>query len=43
MEIDVEINIIHKYIRDKYAERFPELESLVPSAMDYMRTVRILG
>lgn len=43
VEIDVEINIIHKYIRDKYAKRFPELESLVPPAMDYVRTVRILG
>jgi U4/U6 small nuclear ribonucleoprotein PRP31 len=43
VEIDVEINIIHKYIRDKYAKRFPELESLVPPAMDYIRTVRILG
>jgi RNA processing factor Prp31 len=43
VEIDVEINIIHKYIRDKYTKRLPELESLVQPAMDYMRTVRILG
>lgn len=43
VEIDSEINVIHKYIRDKYAKRFPELESLVPNALDYVRTVRELG
>lgn len=43
VEIDNEINVIHKYIRDKYAKRFPELESLVPNAMDYIRTVYELG
>lgn len=43
MEIDNEINVIHKYIRDKYSKRFPELESLVPNALDYIRTVRELG
>ncbi|CAL1294852.1 unnamed protein product [Larinioides sclopetarius] len=30
VEIDNEINIIHKFTRDKYSKRFPELESLVP-------------
>ncbi len=43
VEIDNEINVIHKYIRDKYAKRFPELESLVPTALDYIKTVRELG
>ncbi|CAF0928488.1 unnamed protein product [Brachionus calyciflorus] len=43
VEIDNEINIIHKYIRDKYSKRFPELESLVPNALDYIKTVRELG
>lgn len=43
VEIDNEINIIHKYVRDKYAKRFPELESLVLDAMDYIKTVRVLG
>ena len=43
VEIDNEINVVHKYIRDKYSKRFPELESLVPVAMDYIRTVLILG
>lgn len=43
VEIDNEINVIHKYIRDKYAKRMPELESLVPVALDYIKTVRELG
>ncbi|CAH3159842.1 unnamed protein product [Pocillopora meandrina] len=42
-EIDNEVNIIHKYVRDLYAKRFPELESLVPNALDYIRTVELLG
>uniref|UniRef100_A0A8C3UTE1 U4/U6 small nuclear ribonucleoprotein Prp31 n=1 Tax=Catharus ustulatus TaxID=91951 RepID=A0A8C3UTE1_CATUS len=28
---------------DKYSKRFPELESLVPNALDYIRTVKELG
>lgn len=43
VEIDTEINVIHKYIRDKYAKRFPELESLVPNSLDYIKTVQELG
>jgi U4/U6 small nuclear ribonucleoprotein PRP31 len=43
VEIDNEINVVHKYIRDKYSKRFPELESLVPVAMDYIKTVLVLG
>jgi U4/U6 small nuclear ribonucleoprotein PRP31 len=43
VEIDNEINVVHKYIRDKYSKRFPELESLVPQAMDYIKGVLILG
>ena len=42
VEIDNEISIIHKYTRDQYAKRFPELESLVPSALDYIKTVQLL-
>ncbi|KAL7990018.1 hypothetical protein Chor_012684 [Crotalus horridus] len=37
------LHIIHKFIRDKYSKRFPELESLVPNALDYIRTVKELG
>jgi U4/U6 small nuclear ribonucleoprotein PRP31 len=42
VEIDNEISIIHKYTRDQYAKRFPELESLVPSALDYIKTIQLL-
>lgn len=35
------LDIIHKFIRDKYSKRFPELESLVPNALDYIRTVKV--
>ncbi|NXN33684.1 PRP31 protein, partial [Nycticryphes semicollaris] len=43
VEIENELNIIHKFIRDKYSKRFPELESLVPNALDYIRTVKGFG
>jgi U4/U6 small nuclear ribonucleoprotein PRP31 len=42
-EIDHEINVIHKFVRDKYQKRFPELESLVPGALDYLAAVAELG
>lgn len=43
VEIDNEINVILKFVRDIYYKRFPELESLVPGALDYMKTVKELG
>ncbi|CAL8234729.1 unnamed protein product, partial [Boreogadus saida] len=43
VEIENELNIIHKFTRDKYSKRFPELESLVPTSLDYVRTVKELG
>ncbi|KER24813.1 hypothetical protein T265_07598 [Opisthorchis viverrini] len=43
VEIDNEINIIHKYVRDLYSNRFPELESLVPLCLDYLKVVLVLG
>ena len=43
VEIDNDITIIHKFVRDKYTKRFPELESLIPSALEYVMTVRELG
>ncbi|KAI1728894.1 snoRNA binding domain, fibrillarin domain-containing protein [Ditylenchus destructor] len=42
-DIDQEINVIHKFVRDKYEKRFPELESLVPMPLDYVNTVKLLG
>ena len=43
VDIENEINIIHKYLRDIYSKRFPELESLVTGAYDYIQTVHFLG
>ncbi|XKL61157.1 hypothetical protein PGB90_008214 [Kerria lacca] len=43
VEIDNEILTIHKFVRDKYSKRFPELESLVVSPLEYVNTVRELG
>ncbi|KAI9484977.1 hypothetical protein BDB00DRAFT_852443 [Zychaea mexicana] len=42
-DIDGEIQVVHKYIRDHYASRFPELESLILNPMDYARTVKAIG
>uniref|UniRef100_A0A2R5LN05 U4/U6 small nuclear ribonucleoprotein Prp31 n=1 Tax=Ornithodoros turicata TaxID=34597 RepID=A0A2R5LN05_9ACAR len=43
VEVTNEINIIHKFTRDHYSKRFPELESLVPGALEYVSTVKELG
>ncbi|KAI7868164.1 hypothetical protein BDF14DRAFT_608002 [Spinellus fusiger] len=42
-DIDNEIQTVHKFLRDHYAPRFPELESLVLNPLDYARTVRAIG
>ena len=34
---------MHRFVADTYARKFPELESLVPAKMDYVRTVRRIG
>ncbi|KAK9728903.1 U4/U6-U5 snRNP complex subunit prp31 [Basidiobolus ranarum] len=41
--IDTEIISVHRFIRDHYAPKFPELESLVPSSLDYARAVKTIG
>ncbi|XP_065898925.1 U4/U6 small nuclear ribonucleoprotein Prp31-like [Dysidea avara] len=43
VELDTEINVIHKFTRDNYAKRFPELESLIHTPMEYIKTVKALG
>ncbi|XP_033751531.1 U4/U6 small nuclear ribonucleoprotein Prp31-like [Pecten maximus] len=43
VEIDNEINVIHKFTRDHYSKRFPELESLIQTPMEYIKTVKELG
>ncbi|KAI8992510.1 hypothetical protein BDB01DRAFT_778683 [Pilobolus umbonatus] len=42
-DIDNEIQTVHKFIRDHYAAKFPELESLVYNPLDYARTVKAIG
>lgn len=41
--IDGEIILVHKFIRDHYSVRFPELETLVQNPLDYARSVAIIG
>lgn len=43
VDIDNEIGIIHKFVKEKYAKRFPELESLVVDPLEYLKAVRELG
>ncbi|KAL9942443.1 U4/U6 small nuclear ribonucleoprotein Prp31 [Verticillium nonalfalfae] len=41
--IDGEIILVHKYIRDHYSIRFPELETLITNPVEYAKVVLILG
>ena len=43
IEVDGEIEAIAKSVRDTYARRFPELESLIPNPLDYARVVLKAG
>ncbi|KAF9215267.1 U4/U6-U5 snRNP complex subunit prp31 [Podila verticillata] len=38
--IDNEMLVVHKFIRDHYEPKFPELETVVANPMDYARTVK---
>ena len=42
-EMDDEVMLVHKFIRDLYAQKFPELESLVLNPVDYARVVKVIG
>ena len=42
-EIDNEIMLIHKFIRDIYAKKFPELENLIQNPVDYAKVVKGIG
>lgn len=35
--------VIHRFVRDKYCKRFPELESLVVDPLEYLQTVKEIG
>ncbi|KAK4449419.1 hypothetical protein QBC34DRAFT_404875 [Podospora aff. communis PSN243] len=41
--IDNEIVLVHKFIRDHYSVRFPELETLITNPLEYAKVVAILG
>jgi U4/U6 small nuclear ribonucleoprotein PRP31 len=43
VQIDADIARLHRYIRDLYAPKFPELESLVAAPVDYVRVVQRVG
>lgn len=43
VQIDDEIVAIHRFVADIYAKKFPELDSLVPNALDYVRVVKAIG
>merc|ERR1719312_387096 len=42
-QIDNETGTIHKFARDIYTKRFPELESLVVQPLEYLLTAKELG
>jgi U4/U6 small nuclear ribonucleoprotein PRP31 len=41
--IDAEIILVHKFIRDHYSIRYPELETMVGNPLDYAKVVSIIG
>ena len=43
VDVDNEILVVHKFIRDHYSARFPELEQLVADPSMYIRSVRALA
>ncbi|KAJ7228816.1 hypothetical protein GGX14DRAFT_415160 [Mycena pura] len=43
VDVDNEIMVVHKFVRDHYAAKFPELEQLVVDPAMYIRTVRALA
>ncbi|KAI0637915.1 Nop domain-containing protein [Trametes polyzona] len=43
VDVDNEIMVVHKFIRDHYAPKFPELEQLVTDPAMYIRSVRALA
>merc|ERR1719217_1402217 len=42
-EIDDEMLNIHRFVRDIYSKKFPELESIVVNPLDYLQVVQRIG
>jgi U4/U6 small nuclear ribonucleoprotein PRP31 len=43
VDVDNEEMIVHKFIRDHYAPRFPELESLILNPWEFVQAVQAIG
>lgn len=43
VEIDNEVLVVQKFVRDNYAIRFPELETLVDNPYDYIKAAKAIG
>ena len=43
VDVDNEVMIVHKFIRDHYSPRFPELETLIPNPWEYIQAVKAIG
>lgn len=43
VDVDNEILVVHKFIRDTYNPKFPELHQLVPDPNMFIRAVRVIG
>ncbi|RLN49443.1 hypothetical protein BBJ29_000085 [Phytophthora kernoviae] len=43
VQIDDEIEAVHRFIAEIYAAKFPELDSLVSNGLDYARVVKTIG
>ena len=42
-ELDQQIILVNKFLRDHYKSRFPELETLIRNPLDYAKTVHLIG
>jgi U4/U6 small nuclear ribonucleoprotein PRP31 len=42
-ELDQEIILVNKFVRDRYRPKFPELETLILNPLDYAKTVKVLA
>lgn len=43
MDMNDEFDNIHRFVAEKYAKKFPELESLIPNKLDYILTIQRIG
>ncbi|KAN0063123.1 U4/U6-U5 snRNP complex subunit prp31 [Thecaphora frezii] len=43
VDVDNEVMVVHKFIRDHYSPRFPELESLIINPWEFVQAVQALG